>query len=84
MAKPRSGVISKIWARRVAVIPAKVGTYSVSLRKCPVNGLDSRFRGNGRRFERVPSGRKQAPKTGKGLESRLGGGMLARLRLVPR
>src|SRR5208283_4910304 len=31
------------------VIPAKAGIYSANLGKCPVVGLDSRFRGNDRR-----------------------------------
>ena len=35
---------------QVAVIPAKAGIYSANLRKWAVDGLDSRFRGNDRRF----------------------------------
>ncbi len=37
-----------------AVIPAKAGIYSEDLRKYIVEGLDSRFRGNDRRFETDP------------------------------
>jgi hypothetical protein len=45
---------------RAVVIPAKAGIYPANLRKCAVDGLDSRpsassgqaFRGNDRRFER--------------------------------
>ena len=40
-----------IWS---AVIPAKAGIHAANLRKCAVDGLDSRFRGNDRRFERHP------------------------------
>ena len=35
-----------------AVIPAKAGIHSANLQKCAVHGLDSRFRGNDRRFVR--------------------------------
>jgi hypothetical protein len=38
----------------VAVIPAKAGIHSANLRKCAVEGLDSRFRRNDQRFERDP------------------------------
>jgi len=38
-----------IWS---AVIPAKAGIHSANLRKSAVHGLDSRFRGNDRRFVR--------------------------------
>jgi|GEM_PF-1098349 hypothetical protein len=37
-----------------AVIPAKAGIHSPNPRKCAVDGLDSRFRGNDRRFETGP------------------------------
>jgi hypothetical protein len=37
-----------------AVIPAKAGIHLASLRKCAVDGLDSRFRGNDWRFESDP------------------------------
>jgi hypothetical protein len=37
-----------------AVIPAKAGIYFASHRKCGDNRLDSRFRGNDRRFEKGP------------------------------
>jgi len=36
------------------VIPAKAGIYLASLQKCAGDGLDSRFRGNDRGFERDP------------------------------
>ena len=49
-----TGVICEIWAFQAAVIPAKPGIYSANLRKCVVDGLDSRFRGNDRRSERDP------------------------------
>jgi hypothetical protein len=49
-----TGVICETWALEAAVIPAKAGIYSANLRKCVVDGLDSRFRGNDRRFERDP------------------------------
>ena len=41
-----------------AVIPAKAGIHSANLRKCVVDELDSRFRGNDRFFERdrIPNG----------------------------
>ena len=39
---------------QVAVIPAKAGIHSASLRKCALDELDSRFRGNDWRFERDP------------------------------
>jgi hypothetical protein len=48
------GVICETWALPAAVIPAKAGIYSANLRKCAVDRLDSRFRGNDRRFERDP------------------------------
>jgi len=48
VAAPGGGVI---WS---AVIPAKAGIHSTNLRKCAVEGLDSRFRGNDWRFERDP------------------------------
>ena len=50
----RTGVICETWALEAAVIPAKAGIYSANLPKCAVDGLDSRFRGNGRRFEKDP------------------------------
>ena len=37
-------------ALQAAVIPAKAGIHSSNLRKCAVHRLDSRFRGNDRRF----------------------------------
>jgi hypothetical protein len=43
-------VICETWALQAAFIPAKAGIYSANLRKCAVDGLDSRFRGNDRRF----------------------------------
>ncbi|MGD0010023.1 MAG: lysylphosphatidylglycerol synthase transmembrane domain-containing protein [Terriglobia bacterium] len=49
-----TGVICETWALEAAVIPAKAGIYSANLRKCAVDGLDSRFRGNDRRFKRDP------------------------------
>jgi hypothetical protein len=49
-----TGVICETWALPAAVIPAKAGIYSANLRKCAVDRLDSRFRGNDRRFERDP------------------------------
>ena len=48
------GVICETWALQTAVIPAKAGIYSANLRTCAVDGLDSRFRGNDRRFEEDP------------------------------
>jgi hypothetical protein len=54
MADERFGVVWETWALEVAVIPAKAGTYPPSLWKCVMDGLDSRFRGNDRRFERDP------------------------------
>ena len=39
-------------ALQAAVIPAKAGIHSANLQKCAVHGLDSRFRGNDRRFAR--------------------------------
>ena len=39
---------------QAAAIHAKAGIYSANLRKCAVDGLDSRFRGNDRRFEGDP------------------------------
>ena len=42
------------WAPLVAVIPAKAGIHAANLRKCAVEGLDSRFRGNDLCFEREP------------------------------
>jgi len=41
-------------ALEAAVIPAKAGIHSANLRKRAVDGLDSRFRGNDRRFESDP------------------------------
>jgi hypothetical protein len=49
-----TGVICETWALQAAVIPAKAGIYSTNLRKCAVDGMDSRFRGNDRCFERDP------------------------------
>jgi hypothetical protein len=49
-----TGVICEAWALQAAVIPAKAGIYPANLRKCAVDGLDSRFRGNDRRFEGDP------------------------------
>ena len=49
-----TGVICETWALEAAVIPAKAGIDSANLRKCAVEGLDSRFRGNDQRFERDP------------------------------
>jgi hypothetical protein len=43
-----TGVICETWAPEPAVIPAKAGIHSANLRKCAVEGLDSRFRGNDR------------------------------------
>jgi hypothetical protein len=42
-----TGVICETWGLQAAVIPAKAGIRSVILRKCAVDKLDSRFRGNG-------------------------------------
>ena len=50
----RTGVICETWALEAAVIPAKAGIYSANLPQCAVDGLDSRFRGNDRRFEKDP------------------------------
>ena len=47
-----SGVICETRALQAAVIPAKAGIHSANLQKCAVHGLDSRFRGNDRRFAR--------------------------------
>jgi hypothetical protein len=47
-----SGVICETGALQAAVIPAKAGIHSADLGKCAVHGLDSRFRGNDRRFVR--------------------------------
>ena len=47
-------VSCETWALEVAVIPAKAGIHSANVWKCAVDGLDSRFRGNDRRFERDP------------------------------
>jgi hypothetical protein len=56
-----TGVICETWALQAAVIPAKApvipakaGIHPANLRKCAVEGLDSRFRGNDWRFERDP------------------------------
>jgi hypothetical protein len=49
-----TGVTCETWALQAAVIPAKAGIYSANLRKCAVDGLDSRFCGNDRCFERDP------------------------------
>jgi hypothetical protein len=49
-----TGVICETWPSQTAVIPAKAGIHSANLRKCLVEGLDSRFRGNDGRFERDP------------------------------
>ena len=46
------GVICETRALQAAVIPAKAGIHSANFRKCAVHGLDSRFRGNDRRFAR--------------------------------
>jgi hypothetical protein len=46
-----TAVIGETRAFEVAVIPAKAGIHSANLRKCAIHGLDSRFRGNDRRFE---------------------------------
>jgi len=46
-----------LWGTRAlqaAVIPAKAGIHSANLRESAVNALDSRFRGNDRRFKRGP------------------------------
>ncbi len=43
---PALPLFSHAWTLRAAVIPAKAGIYSANLRKCAVDGLDSRFRGN--------------------------------------
>jgi len=53
-----TGVICETWALEVAVIPAKAGIHCANLRKYPVGGLDSRFRGNDWRLERdtIPNG----------------------------
>jgi len=50
--RPGSGVICETGALQAAVIPAKAGIHSANLGKCAVHGLDSRFRGNDRRFVR--------------------------------
>ena len=49
-----TSVIYETWVLQASVIPAKAGIYSANLRKCPVDGLDSRFGGNDRRPERDP------------------------------
>jgi hypothetical protein len=49
-----TAVIRETRALEVAVIPAKAGIHSANLRKCAIHGLDSRFRGNDRRFEGDP------------------------------
>jgi hypothetical protein len=49
-----TGVICQTWASQMAVIPAKAGIHSEDLRKCAVDRLDSRFRGNDRSFQRDP------------------------------
>src|SRR5690242_21855279 len=46
---------------RAAVIPAKAGIYSVNLRQCAVDGLDSRFRGNDSARQGFPSPMTPAP-----------------------
>jgi hypothetical protein len=48
------GVICETRALPGAVIPAKAGIHPASRRKCAFKGLDSRFRGNDRGFERNP------------------------------
>jgi hypothetical protein len=48
------GFICGLWALQAPVIPAKAGIQCENLRKPTVDGLDSRFRGNDRRFETVP------------------------------
>jgi hypothetical protein len=47
-----TSAICETWATQVAVIPAKAGIHSAGFRKCALDGLDSRFRGNDWRFER--------------------------------
>ena len=47
------GFICETWALQV-VIPAKAGIHSANLGKGPIDGLDSRFRGNDWRWERDP------------------------------
>ena len=54
VAATSNDVICSAWAPLVAVIPAKAGIHSANLRKCAVEGLDSRFRGNDLCFEREP------------------------------
>jgi hypothetical protein len=45
-----SGAICGTRALQAAVIPAKAGIHSSDLQTCAAYGLDSRFRGNDRRF----------------------------------
>jgi hypothetical protein len=61
---PGSGVIFEIWALQPAVIPAKAGIYSAHLPESAVDGVDSRFRGNDRRFERDPIPKDTTTQTG--------------------
>ena len=49
-----SGANCESWAPEVIVNPAKAGIHSANLREFTVEGLDSRFRGNDRRFEARP------------------------------
>jgi hypothetical protein len=48
------GVVRETRPMPGAVIPAKAGIYSAIHWKCAADGLDSRFRGNDRCFERDP------------------------------
>jgi hypothetical protein len=48
----RHSSIGETRVPQATVIPAKAGIHSANLRKCAVRRLDSRFRGNDRRFVR--------------------------------
>jgi hypothetical protein len=49
-----SDVICQRWELQAALIPAKAGIHAANLRNPGLDELDSRFRGNGRCFERDP------------------------------
>ena len=67
MKAPGTGVICETWALEAVVIPAKAGIYlgKPSEMRCQ-RALDSRFRGNDRRFEKdpIPSDTTTKPRDG--------------------
>ena len=61
------GAIVATWALPRAAIPAKAGINPASHWKCAANGLDSRFRGIGQRFEgdTIPNDTASSPPSGR-------------------